>query len=182
MAKTHSHISAEIKSWIEQQPLFFVASAPLATDGHINVSPRGLDSLRVLGAQEVITLDLTGSGNETAAHLAQNGRMTIMFCAFLGDPRILRLYGKGKVITPGDADWQSYRRHFPTDIPGVRQIFHLSITRVQTSCGFGVPLMDLVGQRDLLPAWAAKKGIEGIHEYQKEKNSLSIDGLEPPKL
>lgn len=182
MAKTHSHINRELKRWIEQQPVFFVASAPLAADGHINVSPRGLDSLRVIGDLEVITLDLTGSGNETAAHLAQNSRMTVMFCAFKGDPRILRLYGTGKVITPRDQQWQTYRPHFPPDLPGVRQIFHLSVSRVQTSCGFGVPLMDLVGQRDLLPTWAAKKGPEGIQEYQEEKNSVSIDGLSAPKL
>ena len=162
--------------------MFFLASAPLQPDGHINVSPRGLDSLRVIGELQVIILDLTGSGNETAAHLAQNGRLTVMFCAFDAEPRILRLYGRGKVITPHAAQWQDYRQHFPVQQPGVRQIFDLSVTRIQISCGFGVPRMDLVGQRDLLNNWAVKKGPDGVRDYQHTKNSLSIDGLIPPKL
>lgn len=182
MSKTHTQISAEMKHWIGQQPLFFIATAPLQADGHINVSPRGLDSLRILGDTQVIMLDLTGSGNETAAHLAQNGRITMMFCAFGGEPRILRLYGDGKVVTPSSDQWPMYRQHFPADQPGVRQIFDLQVRRVQTSCGFGVPLMELVGQRDLLNNWALKKGPDGVRRYQQDKNSLSIDGLIPPKL
>lgn len=182
MAQTHPIISPELKDWIAQQPLFFLASAPLQGDGHINLSPRGLDSLRVLGDAEVIVLDLTGSGNETAAHLQQNGRLTIMLCAFTGKPRILRLYGKGTVIQPGAEQWAKYRALFAEQIPGVRQIFHLQVSRIQTSCGFGVPLMGYVGQRDLLTDWAEKKGPQGIIDYQRHKNTCSIDGLPAPGL
>jgi len=182
MSATHPHITDEFKTWIAQQSVYFLASAPLQPDGHINLSPRGLDSLRVISEQDVFILDLTGSGNETAAHLAENGRLTVMFCAFNNEPRILRLYGHGTVITPGHAQWKKYRGHFPADIAGVRQIFHLSVTRVQTSCGFGVPLLEFVAQRDMLTRWAEKKGPEGVRTYQKEKNMCSIDGLIPPSL
>lgn len=182
MAKTHPHIDVELKTWIAQQPVYFLASAPLQADGHINLSPRGLDSLRILGDTEVLVLDLTGSGNETAAHLAENARLTIMFCAFTAEPRILRLYGHGAVITPRTEKWQTYRQHFPTDVPGVRQLFHVTVNRVQTSCGFGVPLMDFVAQRDMLTQWAEKKGVDGVRAYQQQKNICSIDGLIPPSL
>lgn len=182
MAKTHPDISAELKGWVEQQPMFFLASAPIQADGHINLSPRGLDSLRVISETEVVVLDLTGSGNETAAHLTQNGRVTIMLCAFSGEPRILRLYGRGTVITPRSDNWQTYRAHFAKDIAGVRQLFHVNVSRVQTSCGFGVPLMDFVSQRELLTQWAEKKGIDGLRRYQQEKNNCSIDGLPSPSL
>lgn len=182
MARIYAEISPELKNWIAQQPLFFLASAPLQHDGHINLSPRGLDSLRVIGGSEVIVLDMTGSGNETAAHLHENGRLTIMLCAFEGDPSIIRLFGKGSIIRPGDEQWQAFRSHFTTDNPGVRQIFHLQLDRVQSSCGFGVPLMDFVEQRDLLPAWAKKRGAKGIQEYQIKNNAQSIDGLPAPGL
>ena len=182
MSKPHASITPELKNWIEQQPMFFLASAPLQADGHINLSPRGLDSLRVLGDLHVSILDLTGSGNETAAHLAQNARLTLMFCAFAGEPRILRLYGRGRVITPHDDEWRHARQHFPAAQPGVRQIFDLRVTRVQTSCGFGVPLMNVIGQRDLLNKWAMQKGPDGIRAYQRDKNNVSIDGLIAPKL
>jgi len=127
-------------------------------------------------------LDMTGSGNETASHLKQNGRLTVMFCAFEGDPRILRLYGEGRVVREDDPLWADYRVKFPTNNVGVRQIFHLQVSRVQTSCGFGVPLMKLEAQRELLPNWAAKRGKQAIDDYQKEKNSHSIDGLAAPGL
>jgi hypothetical protein len=182
MAKVHPNISRKLQQWIEQQAVFFLASAPLESDGHINLSPRGLDSLRVLNEHEVLVLDLTGSGNETAAHLAQNGRLTIMFCAFENEPRILRLYGQGRVILPDAPQWSDWRAHFAADIAGVRQLFHLKLTRVQTSCGFGVPLMDFQGQRDLLSKWAQQKGPQGVHAYQLEKNASSIDGLAAPGL
>lgn len=180
MAKTHPIIDADLKSWIDKQPLFFLASSPLQADGHINVSPRGLESLKIIGDLEVLTLDLTGSGNETAAHLAENGRLTIMFCAFEGDPKIVRLYGRAEVITTRHPEWQHFRAFFPADIPGVRQLFHLNVQRVQTSCGFGVPLMTYVGQRDLLRDWAQRKGPNGLEEYRQLNNQLSIDGLVPP--
>lgn len=170
-------ITPELADWIKQQPLFFNSTSPLSGQGHVNLSPRGLDGLRVIDPNQLAILDLTGSGNETAAHLLENGRMTIMFCAFNGAPMILRLYGEGEVILPDDEDWAELRALFAVDIPGVRQIFRLLVTRVQTSCGEGVPLMDYVGQRDRLLNWAAEKGPEGIKKYQKEKNSRSIDGL-----
>ena len=182
MAKVHQQISTDLKEWIEQQAVYFLASAPLEADGHINLSPRGLDSFRVTGDNEVIMLDLTGSGNETAAHLSQNGRLTVMFCAFENEPRILRLYGHGFVIRPDDEDWTGYRKIFADDVPGIRQIFRLQVTRVQTSCGFGVPLMKLESERDLLTNWAKKKGEDGILKYQQNKNALSIDGLTAPGL
>lgn len=182
MAKTYASLSAELTTWIQQQPLYFLASAPLQADAHINLSPRGLDSLRILNGHELVILDLTGSGNETAAHLHENGRLTLMLCAFSGDPKILRLYGRGTVIRPQQAGWSDYRPLFPGDMPGVRQLFHLQLERIQTSCGFGVPLMDFVAQRDLLTEWARKKGPEGIAAYQQSKNARSIDGLSAPGL
>jgi hypothetical protein len=180
MAKTYPALTPELKSWIAQQPLFFLASAPLQADGHVNLSPRGLDSLRITGDRELVILDLTGSGNETAAHLHENGRLTLMLCAFQGAPKILRLYGQGCVIQPNDNKWQGYRHLFAADMPGVRQLFHLQIDRIQTSCGFGVPLLDFVAQRDMLLDWARKKGADGIETYQREKNARSIDGLPAP--
>lgn len=175
--KVFDTITDDLKSWIEVQPLFFIGSAPLAQGGHINVSPRGLDSLRVTGPGRIIILDLTGSGNETAAHLIENQRITVMFCAFEGQPRVLRLFGQGKVILPEQPAWQDMYAQFDTSLPGVRQIFDISISRVQTSCGFGVPLMKLESQRTTLLDWANKKGVEGIQKYQSENNRKSIDGL-----
>jgi len=182
MAKTHPGINKELKKWIEKQHMFFLASAPLQSDGHINLSPRGLDSLRIINETEVLILDLTGSGNETAAHLHENGRMTVMLCAFDGDPRILRLYGHGTVIQKNDNTWHAYRHQFENDIPGVRQIFHLQVSRVQTSCGFGVPLMTFNQQRDQLIGWANKKGTQALRDYQLNNNARSIDGLPAPGL
>lgn len=180
MAKLHPRIDAEMAAWIAAQPLFFVASAPLAADGHVNCSPRGLDTFRVLGPHDVAWLDLTGSGNETAAHLAENGRLTLMFCAFTGRPRILRLYGRGEVVLPGSAEFTRLRTHFPAGLPGVRQIIRVAVKRIQTSCGFGVPLMTLDIQRDDLPAWAERKSEDGLVNYRRERNALSIDGLAAP--
>ncbi|HEB59787.1 MAG TPA: pyridoxamine 5'-phosphate oxidase family protein [Gammaproteobacteria bacterium] len=178
--KVYGEINDEIAAWIAKQHVFFVATAPLSAQGRVNVSPRGLDSLRVIDPNRVAILDLTGSGNESAAHMAENGRLTVMFCAFEGDPRILRLYGEGEVVQPGNGDWDELRALFADDIPGVRQIFHLMVTRVQTSCGYGVPLMDFVADRERLTQWAAEKGPEGIAQYQREKNARSIDGLPAP--
>lgn len=182
MAKTYPALTAELKDWIARQPLYFLGSAPLQADGHVNLSPRGLDSLRIIGDTELAILDLTGSGNETAAHLHENGRLTVMLCAFSGDPKILRLYGRGRVIRPDDNKWTSYRSLFAPDLPGVRQVFQVRLERIQTSCGFGVPLMELVGQRETLIEWACKKGPDGIAQYQRTKNARSIDGLPAPGL
>ncbi len=180
--KVFDHISPEFAEWIGKQPLFFNATAPLDSEGHVNLSPRGLDTLRIVDPNTVAILDLTGSGNETAAHLSENGRMTLMFCAFSGPPRILRLYGQGEVILPADPDWADLRSRFDERLPGVRQIFRLQVERVQTSCGYGVPLMDLVGQREALVRWTEKKGPEGIREFRDKHNRRSIDGLPSPAL
>lgn len=182
MAKVLPEIDAELAAWIAAQPLFFNATAPLSADGHINLSPRGLDTFRVLGPLEVAYLDFTGSGNESAAHIAENGRITLMFCAFSGPPRILRLYGRGEVIRPGDGEWASLREAFPTDFPPARQIVRVRVARVQTSCGYGVPLMQFEGQRGQLLEWAQNKGPEGLRSYQARNNRISIDGLAAPGI
>ncbi|HYN90122.1 MAG TPA: pyridoxamine 5'-phosphate oxidase family protein [Ardenticatenaceae bacterium] len=179
MGKTHPAITDELRAFIEAQHLFFVATAPLEASGHVNVSPKGLDFFRVLGPDRVAYLDLTGSGNETSAHQPENGRITFMFCAFDGPPRILRLYGEGRVVLPGTAEWDELRPRFD-DHPGVRQIVVAGISRVQTSCGFGVPLYDFVGDRNTLTKWATSKGKEGLDAYRAEKNPTSIDGLPAP--
>jgi hypothetical protein len=179
MGKTFPSITDELAAFIRAQPVFFVATAPLAEAGHVNLSPKGLDSFRVLSPTRVAYLDLTGSGNETSAHLAENGRVTFMFCAFQGAPRILRLFGRGRTVLPGDEEWGVLRPLFP-DFPGVRQIVAADVTRVQTSCGFGVPRMEFAGERDQLPRWAEAKGPDGIAAYQREKNAASIDGLPTP--
>ncbi|MDH5180331.1 MAG: pyridoxamine 5'-phosphate oxidase family protein [Gammaproteobacteria bacterium] len=179
--KVYPGIPPEIAAWIADQKIFFLASAPLSPQGHVNLSPRGLDSIRVVDPNQVVILDLTGSGNETAAHLLENGRITVMMCAFEGKPMILRLFGEGEVILPGDDEWADFRPLFDADIPGVRQIFRILVTRVQTSCGEAVPLMDFVAHRDELTNWAHEKGAAGIAQYQKEKNAVSIDGLPGPE-
>jgi hypothetical protein len=178
MGRTFPEITDELRGFIERQPLFFVASAPLAADGRVNISPKGLDTFAVLSPTRVAYLDLTGSGNETAAHLLENGRITFMFCSFSGPPRILRLYGRGRACQPDAPAWPQLRGHF-ADVPGVRQIIVADIDRVQTSCGFGVPLMEPVGQRDTLPRWAEAKGA-GLAAYRAEHNRYSIDGLPTP--
>ena len=179
MARTYPAITEELRRFIEAQQMFFVASAPLAADGHVNVSPKGLDCLRVLGPLRVAYLDLTGSGNETSAHLRENGRLTLMFCAFAGPPRILRLYGTGTPALPGSPTWALLRPLFP-DYPGARQLIVADITRVQTSCGFAVPLYEYAGQRDTLLRFAETKGEQGLESYRQQKNGCSIDGLTTP--
>jgi hypothetical protein len=179
MGKTYDSITPEHQAFIEQQPLFFVASSPLSAAGHVNVSPKGLDSLRVLGPSTVMYLDLTGSGNETSAHLTENGRLTLMFCAFQGSPKILRLYCRGRVLTRASAGWSDAAARFPPQ-PGVRQIVIGDVASVQTSCGFGVPLMALDSQRDQLTRWAEAKGPAGLVEYRQTRNAVSLDGLRGP--
>jgi hypothetical protein len=174
MAKFYPALTETLTTFIQRQHLFFVASAPVS--GRINSSPKGLDGLRVVSEHEVAYLDLTGSGNETAAHLKENGRLTLMFCSFEGQALILRLYGKGRVVRAGDNDWTHYHAMFKAQL-GERQIIVLQIESVQTSCGEGVPLYDYQGERDSLLNWAEKKGEDGIREYQQEKNRISIDGL-----
>lgn len=179
MAKTYESISPEHQAFIERQPMYFVASAPLAADGHLNLSPKGLDTFRVLDPHTVMYLDLTGSGNETAAHITENGRLTLMFCAFEGSPKILRLYCRGRVVTRTSPEWANAVLPFAS-FPGIRQIVVGSVESVQTSCGFGVPLLSLATQRDQLPRWAEAKGEVDLIEYRRSKNAISIDGLLTP--
>ena len=176
MGTASESINSQLRAFIEAQQVYFVASAPLEPHGHVNLSPKGMDTFRVLGPNQVAYLDLTGSGNETAAHLAQNGRATVMFCAFEGKPTILRLYGRGRAVRPGEAEWDELSPRFPA-LPGARQVVVVDVTRVQTSCGFGVPLMRFEGERDALVRWAESKGEEGLRVYREQKNSRSIDGL-----
>lgn len=173
MAKQLSEITPVLRAFIERQQIFFVGTA--APDGRVNVSPKGLDSLRVLGPNRVAWLNVTGSGNETAAHLLQLPRMTLMFCAFGGAPLILRLYGQARMVQPGDAEWPAASARFPA-LLGARQVFELDVDLVQTSCGMAVPHLDFVEERGDLNAWAAAKSEGTIYAYRREKNSLSIDG------
>jgi hypothetical protein len=174
MAQQFDAISDRHRTFIERQPMFFVATA--ACEGRVNVSPKGLDSLRVLDPHRVVWLNGTGSGNETAAHLLDVDRMTIMFCSFVREPLILRLYGTAREVQPSDADWSGLAALFPP-MPGARQLYDVSVDLVQTSCGYGVPLMETIGQRELMDAWATKKGEEGLAAYHAEKNLESIDGF-----
>ena len=179
MAKVFDQINDDLSQFMAAQPLFFVATAPLAASGHINVSPKGLDSFRVLSPQQVAYLDVTGSGNETSAHLLENGRITFLFCAFQDKPLILRLYGRGRVVLPSSAEWRTVFSLFPP-LPGTRQIVVADIDRIQTSCGMGVPLFEYAGQRQELVDWAAKKGDAGLKDYHQQKNLVSVDGLTTP--
>jgi hypothetical protein len=174
MARFYPALEDRHRDFIAAQKLFFTATAP--ADGRINLSPKGMDSLRILDPRRVAYLDLTGSGNETAAHLRHDGRMTLMFCSFDAEPLILRLYGRGQVVRRQDAAWAELRRHFPA-LPGERQLIVLDIDSVQTSCGYAVPLYDYRGGRDTLARWAEKKGPTGLLDYWREKNTVSIDGL-----
>jgi len=176
MAKFGDSISEQHKSFIEKQRMFFVATAPLAGDGHVNLSPKGLDCFRVLSPALVAYMDVIGSGNETSAHILENGRITFMFCAFDGPPNILRLYGKGQTIVPGDDRWEKLSSHFILQ-PATRQIILADIFKVQTSCGFSVPLYEYSGERDHAQKWAETKGKDGLEAYKKEKNLVSLDGL-----
>jgi Pyridoxamine 5'-phosphate oxidase len=176
MAATLDEISADLARWISQQPVFFVATAPSGPGGHVNLSPKGLAALAILGPRRVAYLDLTGSGVETIAHLRENGRITIMLCAFAGPPRICRLYGRGTVHPLESGGFEALVGEFPA-LPGVRAVIEVDVERISTSCGFGVPLMELVGPRDALTGWAERKGDDGLVEYRESRNAQSIDGL-----
>lgn len=176
MGKFHDSILDHHRKFIELQHLFFVSTSPLDANGHINLSPKGLDSFRVLSSTKVAYMDIIGSGNETSAHILENGRITFMFCAFGGPPNILRLYGKGYTVLPGDAEWPELSSHF-TLLPSTRQLIAADIFKVQTSCGFGVPYYQYTGERDHAHQWAEKQGTEGLELYKKEKNLVSLDGL-----
>jgi len=162
--------------WMAEQHVFFVATAPSGDGGHVNLSPKGLEGLQVLGPTSIAYLDLTGSGAETIAHLQENGRICVLFCAFAGKPQILRLQGTGTVHRPGEPRFEELRPAFD-DHPGVRSIIAVELDRIATSCGYGVPLMSYEGDRRALTAWADKKGEDGIERYWSQKNARSIDGL-----
>tara|TARA_R110002094_G_scaffold117647_8_gene113252 strand:+ start:59 stop:613 length:555 start_codon:yes stop_codon:yes gene_type:complete len=182
MGKQFETLSDDHKGFIARQHIFFVATA--ADEGRVNVSPKGMDSLRVLGPNRIIWRNLTGSGNETAAHLARINRMTMMWCGFEKRPMILRAYGSARTLHPRDADFADLNAHFPAN-DGARQIYDLTVDMVQTSCGFAVPYFDHAGPRDTLEKWTEDKGPEGVATYWKERNQKTIDGLpthiiEPP--
>ncbi len=176
MGNVYPELNSRTREFIAAQQMFFVATAPLDANGHVNLSPKGLESFRVLDDRRVAYLDLVGSGIETAAHVRENGRIVIMFCAFAGAPKIVRLYGRGRVVEPADADWQQFASTFPP-LLGRRSVITVELDRVSESCGFGVPLYEYVGDRTQLTAYAEKKGPEGLDQYMAEKNRQSIDGL-----
>lgn len=172
----HDMIREQESAFIAKQKMFFVATAPLTANGHINLSPKGSDCFRVLSPNRVAYMDLIGSGNETSAHVLENGRITFMFCSYDGPPNILRLYGKGYTVLPGQPQWNELSALF-TLRPSTRQIIVADIDKIQNSCGYSVPLYDYSGERDHAQKWEAKKGIEGLETYKKENNRVSIDGL-----
>lgn len=173
VAKQFASIGDEHRAFVEAQQMYFVATA--ARDGRVNLSPKGLDSLRVVAPDRVLWVNGTGSGNETAAHLLDHPRMTLMFCSFVRPPLILRLYGTARAVHRPDPDWADLVAQLPP-LPGARTVFDLHVDLVQTSCGFGVPEFEFVAQRDVLPASAERRGPEGLRAYWREKNMLSIDG------
>jgi hypothetical protein len=183
VARNYHSVDQRLKDWLEAVPVFFVATAPLAGDGHVNLSPKGnRRELVVLGPHAVAYLDQTGSGAETIAHLKENGRIVLMACAFNGPPRIVRLHGLGRAVIPGYGDWDELAAKLAAggaglDGPGVRSIIHIDVTRVADSCGYGVPLMAFESHRGAMDEWSRRKGPDGIAAYQAEKNGLSIDGL-----
>ncbi len=174
MGQRYDALSAPLMAFIAEQKIFFVGTA--AAHGHVNVSPKGMASLKVLAPSRLLWLNVTGSGNETAAHVLEDSRMTVMFCAFEGTPMILRVYGNARAIHSGDPEWSSLITAFPPQ-PGARQIFVLDITLVQTSCGMAVPFFDYKEERTQLRDWAIKKGDAGLRQYWAEKNQVSLDGL-----
>jgi len=176
MGRVLESISAEVAQFVSAQPVFFVATAPLSEEGHVNCSPKGLDTFRVLGPTKVAYLDLTGSGAETIAHLRENGRITLMFCAFDGKPNIVRLYGRARAIAWDHPESEPFRSHFPT-FRAARSIVEVSVHRVSTSCGYGVPVLRLEGDRAQLLDWAERKGDDGLRAYRRDQNRTSIDEL-----
>jgi hypothetical protein len=177
MGKTYDEITPELSDWIAEQKLFFIATAPLAQSGLVNCSPKGMDTFRLLGPRQVAYLDFTGSGIETIAHIRENGRIVVMFCALAGPPKIVRLHGTGDTVTPEHPDWAELRPLFPTDAPGERAIVRVTLTRISDSCGFSVPRFDYVEERDVLTRWAQSKTDAELADYRAQKNAESLDGL-----
>lgn len=174
MSKFYDKITPRLQKFIEAQKIFFVATAP--NSGRINLSPKGMDSFRIIEENRVLWLNVTGSGNETSAHLLENKRITIMFCSFEGAPNILRIYGKGKEIREGNATWDELISLFPAT-PGTRQIYDITIDSAQTSCGMSIPFFDYKGERKELNDWAKNQSKKEIQEYWENRNTKSIDGL-----
>jgi hypothetical protein len=176
MGKQFDEITEEIRTWLVEQRLFFVATAPLDADGFVNCSPKGMDTFRIISTREVAYLDLTGSGIETAAHLAENGRIVFMFCAFSGAPKITRFHARGTYHPVGSEGFKEVVSLFPS-LPGTRGIVRATLRRISDSCGFAVPRYEYVENRDTLVRWAESKGADGLEAYRKERNATSIDGL-----
>ena len=177
MAKVFEHIDGQMAAWLIAQPMFVVATAPLAADGLINASPKGgSGTFAVLGPTTVAYLDLTGSGVETIAHLRENGRIVLMFTAFDGRPQIVRLHGRGRVVELDDAEFEELAQRFPRN-PGTRSVIVIDVDRVSDSCGYAVPQMNYIADRDVLDLWSEKKGPEGLVAYRAKHNAVSLDGL-----
>jgi hypothetical protein len=176
MGDTYARIDGALAEFLTAQHVFFVATAPLAADGHVNLSPKGLDTFRIVDPYTVAYLDLTGSGIETVAHLSENGRIVFCFCAFEGPPRIVRLHGRGEVLEPTAPDFATLRPLFPP-LDGVRSIIRVQLGRIADSCGYAVPLMRFEGDRRQLVDWTARKGPAGVAGYQATRNRRSLDGL-----
>jgi hypothetical protein len=176
VGKLHTEINDELARMIQAQHVFFVATAPLASEGNLNLSPKGLDSFRILGPRTVAYLDVIGSGVETMAHLKENGRIVLMFCVFDGPPKIVRFHGHGRVVEPHSPEFPGFAAQFPK-YESTRSIIVVEVTRISDSCGFGVPLMKYEGERDQHFSWVQKKGPAGLREYKQQKNRRSVDGL-----
>jgi hypothetical protein len=176
MGKIFNEIGSDLQKWIEAQKIFFVATSPLSENGHINCSPKGLDSFRILEPDIVAYQDLTGSGIETLAHIQENKRIVIMFTAFEGPPKIVRLHGQGEIITPEHDDFEGLSELFPKHI-GVRAYIRITLTRISDSCGYAVPVYKFKNHRDVLDKWSDAKGAEELKIYRQAKNATSIDGL-----
>ncbi|MBI5432478.1 MAG: pyridoxamine 5'-phosphate oxidase family protein [Planctomycetes bacterium] len=181
MGKTYDQLDPTVAEFLLAQHVFFVATAPLAADGHVNLSPKGLDSFRVLGPRAVAYLDLVGSGVETIAHARENGRITLLFCAFEGPPRIVRLYGRASIVEASDAGFSELAERFPP-IPGARAIVRIELQRIADSCGYGVPRFRFEGERTHLVDYAERKGPAGLVDYQRKHNVTSLDGLPGVRL
>lgn len=175
--KVHERVEGRLREFVDAQKVFFVGTAPESLDGHLNLSPRGIPG--TFGMLDDLTfawVDTSGSGSETIAHLRENGRITVMFCAFDGAPNIVRLHGRGRVVSRYDDDYDALLARFD-DVPGARAVIVVDVARVSDSCGYGVPLMDYAGERDLLPQYFGRKGVDGSADYRRQKNRVSIDGL-----
>ncbi len=176
MGKPHEKLTEDLQQWIHKQHMFFVATSPLAADGMINCSPKGLDSFRILDGHTVAYIDLTGSGVETISHLKENGRVVIMFCAFEGAANILRLYGTGEVVEPHQSEFEPLTALFPM-YEGVRAIIRIHVNKIIDACGYSVPLYTYERQRDTLIKWTENKSADELRAYQQQKNLQSLDGL-----